>query len=170
VKLKKTYSSREVASLTGLTARQLQVWDSSGLLTPAIAPHKTAAGGYTERRYTPIDLFELLVLADLRRRGFTVHQLHQIQRSLKDQFGTRLFDATGGGGSVQLLTDDTDVYARTASGGFYNLLKTPTQPLLVVGDEGLLKELSTSLRPKRRKGKARSEKLEGRKKVADILK
>src|SRR5919108_6580450 len=98
MRLKKTYSSREVAALTGLTARQLQVWDASGLLTPTVRPHKTEAGGYTERRYTPIELFELLVLADLRRRGFSVHQLHRILRILKEQFGQRLFDATGGGG------------------------------------------------------------------------
>ena len=156
MKLKKTYSSREVAALTGLTARQLQVWDTSGLISSAIPSHKTAAGGYTERRYTPIDLFELLVLADLRRRGFTVHQLHLILQILKDQFATRLFDATGGGGPVQLLTDGTEVYARTAGGDFYNLLKTPTQPLLVLGNEGLLKELSASLRPRRRKKKGRS--------------
>lgn len=156
MKLKKTYSSREVAALTGLTARQLQVWDTSGLISSAIPSHKTPAGGYTERRYTPIDLFELLVLADLRRRGFTVHQLHLILQILKDQFATRLFDATGGGGPVQLLTDGTEVYARTAGGDFYNLLKTPTQPLLVLGNEGLLKELSASLRPRRHKKKGRS--------------
>ena len=47
-----------------MTARQLQAWGSGGLLTPAIPSHRTAAGGYTERRYTPIDLFELLVLAE----------------------------------------------------------------------------------------------------------
>jgi hypothetical protein len=93
------------------------------------------------------------VLADLRRRGFSVHQLYSIVQVLEDQFATRLFDATGGGGPVQLLTDGTDVYARTASGDFYNLLKTPTQPLLVLGNEGLLKELSSSLRPRRRKQK-----------------
>src|SRR5438046_1573206 len=72
VRLKKTYSSREVAALTGLTARQLQLWDAGGLLSPAIPSRKTDAGGYTERRYTPIELFELIVLADLRRRGFTI--------------------------------------------------------------------------------------------------
>src|SRR5215467_4006613 len=121
MKLKRTYSSREVASLTGLTARQLQLWDQSGLVAAAVRPHKTAAGGYTERRYTPIELFELLVLADLRRRGFSVHQLHQIVRVLKEQFGQRLFDATGGGGSVQLLTDGRDIFARTSSGAFVNL-------------------------------------------------
>src|SRR5450759_5664302 len=111
MRLKATYSSREVAVLTGLTARQLQLWDAGALLSPAIPSHRTVAGGYTERRYTPVELFELLVLADLRRRGFSIHQLHAVVRALKDQFGTRLFDATGGGGHVQLLTDGRDVYA-----------------------------------------------------------
>jgi len=151
MRLKKTYGSREVAALTGLTARQLQLWDAGGLMTSTIPSHRTAAGGYTERRYTPIELFELLVLADLRRRGFSVHQLHQILRILREQFDQRLFDATGGGGSVQLLTDGRDIYARTANGAFFNLLKTPSQPLLVVGNEGLLKQLSGKVRRTKRK-------------------
>ena len=137
--------------MSGLTARQLQVWDASGLLPPSIRPHRTPAGGYTERRYTPIELFELLVLADLRRRGFSVHQLHAILRVLRDRFGERLFDATGGGGSVQLLTDGREIYARTAGGDFYNLLRTPAQRLLVVGNESGLKALSGKLRPRRKK-------------------
>src|ERR1044071_643189 len=119
MKLKRTYSSRELASLTGLTARQLQLWDQSGLMAAAIPTHKTDAGGYTERRYTPIELFELLVLADLRRRGFSVHQLHTILRILRDQFGVRLFEATGGGGSIELLTDGRGIYARTERGAVY---------------------------------------------------
>ena len=156
MRLKRTYSSREVASITGLTARQLQVWDASGLLPPSIRPHRTEAGGYTERRYTPIELFELLVLADLRRRGFSVHQLHLIVRVLKDQFGQTLFEATGGGGTVQLLTDGREIYARGGNGAFFNLLKTPNQPMLVVGDEGMLRELSGRLKVKSKKGKVKS--------------
>ena len=157
MRLKKTYSSREVASLTGLSARQLQLWDAGGLLSPTIPSHKTEAGGYTERRYTPIELFELLVLADLRRRGFTIHQLHKIQEILRDQFGERLFDATGGGGQVQLLTDGQEIYARSASGAFFNLLKNPSQPMLVIGNEGLLRTLSSSMRPKRKRQRKLSE-------------
>ena len=157
MRLKKTYSSREVASLTGLSARQLQLWDAGGLLSPTIPSHKTDAGGYTERRYTPIELFELLVLADLRRRGFTIHQLHKIQEILRDQFGERLFDATGGGGQVQLLTDGREIYARSASGAFFNLLKNPSQPMLVIGNEGLLRTLSSSMRPKRKRKRKLSE-------------
>jgi DNA-binding transcriptional MerR regulator len=151
MRLKRTYSSREVAALTGLSARQLQIWDDTGLLPAAVASHRTAAGGHTERRYTPIELFELLVLADLRRRGFSVPQLHAIVDTLKKTFASRLFDATGGGGPVQLLTDGREIYARAAGGAIYNLLKAPTQPLLVVGDEGLLRELRGKVRAKARK-------------------
>jgi DNA-binding transcriptional MerR regulator len=155
MRLKRTYSSREVAALTGLTARQLQIWDAGGLLTSAIPARRTLAGGYTERRYTPIDLFELLVLADLRRRGFSVHQLHLMLDALDTQFSTRLFEATGGGGPVQLLTDGREIYARTSSGEFFNLLKAPSQPLLVVGNEGLLKELSGKFRKSGRSSRGR---------------
>ncbi len=150
MRLKRTYSSREVAALTGLTARQLQLWDAGGLLSPTVPSHKTAAGGYTERRYTPIELFELLVLADLRRRGFTIQQLHQILHVLHEQFGERLFGATGGGGSVQLLTDGREIYARTAAGAFFNLLRAPSQALMVVGNEGLLKDLGGKVRTRTR--------------------
>jgi DNA-binding transcriptional MerR regulator len=150
MRLKKTYSSREVASLTGLTARQLQLWDAGGLLSPTVPSHRTVAGGYTERRYTPIELFELLVLADLRRRGFSIHQLHQLLRVLREQFGERLFDATGGGGAVQLLTDGRDIYARTSAGAFFNVLKSPKQPLLVVDGEGMLRQLTGRARSRAR--------------------
>ena len=151
MRLKKTYSSREVAALTGLTARQLQLWDAGGLLSPAIPSHRTEAGGYTERRYTPIDLFELLVLAELRGRGFSVHHLHAVVRTLKTQFGTRLFDATGGGGAIRLLTGGQEIYARTAAGDVFNLLKEPAQALLEIGDEGRLKELAGKVKRKTKK-------------------
>ena len=78
MKLKKLYSSREVAAITGLSARQLQWWDQRRIFTSSIPSHKTERGGYTERRYTPIDLLELMVLADLRRRGFTVPRLRRL--------------------------------------------------------------------------------------------
>ena len=150
MRLKKTYSSREVAGLTGLTARQLQALDSNGLIAPVIRPRRTAAGGYTERRYTAIELFELVVLADLRRRGFSAHQLSIVLKRLRDQFKARLFDATGGGEHVRLLTDGRSIYAKTEVGDFYNLLEAAKQPLLVLGAEALMKELKASLRPRRR--------------------
>jgi hypothetical protein len=155
VKLKQTYSSREVAALTGLSARQLQLWDAGGLLSPAIPPHKTAAGGYTERRYTPIELFELFVLADLRQRGFTVADLHAIVNALSGVFGVRLFEATGGGQAVRLLSDGRAIFARTLRGDVYNLLESPSQPLLAIGDDKLLRELKGAGRAGRAGGAGR---------------
>jgi len=151
--LKKNYSSREVAAITGLSARQLQWWDVRKLIKPSIAPHRTEAGGYTERRYSPVDLFELVVLADLRRSGLTVGKIRQLLDTLRRRFGIRLFDAVGGGGSITLLTDGKEIYARSETGQFFNLLRAPTQPLLVVGNEDTLRELKLRLRSKARKKK-----------------
>jgi len=150
MRLKKNYSSREVAALTGLTARQLQWWDEQRLVRSAIASRRTAAGGFTERRYSPIDLFELLVLADLRRRGFSVRKIRVLLDTLRNRFRVRLFDAIEGG-PLRLFTDGRDIYARTESGELYSLLKTPNQPLLMIGQEGELKELGARLRSRRRR-------------------
>jgi DNA-binding transcriptional MerR regulator len=156
VRLKKSYGSREVAALTGLSARQLQWWDARRLFTPAIASHPTPAGGFTERRYSPVDLLELLVLADMRRRGFSVHKIRRLLDTLRRRFGIRLFEAIGGGGPVKLLTDGREVYARTTTGEFFNLLREPDQPLLVIGEEGDLRELSSRVRSRSRKKRKKS--------------
>jgi DNA-binding transcriptional MerR regulator len=99
MKLKKLYSSREVAQLTGLSARQLQWWDKRKLFPPTVPSHKTEAGGFTERRYTPVELLELMVLADLRRKRFSVAQIRKLLNVLQTRFQTRLYDAIEGGGS-----------------------------------------------------------------------
>jgi len=162
MRLKTTYSSREVAALTGLSARQLKIWDSGGLVSPAIPTRRTSAGGFTERRYTPIELFELLVLADLRRRGFSVQQLHAIVDALQAEFGASLFEATGGGQRVRLLTDGERIYARTERGELFNLLESPGQPLLVLGDEGILKELKGKVRGRKKKATGSGKSSRGR--------
>ena len=151
--LKKNYSSREVAAITGLTARQLQWWDARKLIKPSVASHRTEAGGFTERRYSPVDLFELVVLADLRRSGLSVAKIRLLLDTLRRRFGIRLFDAIGGGGALTLLTDGKEFYVRTDSGQFFNLLRAPSQPLLVVGNEDSLKELKLRMRSKAKRKK-----------------
>ena len=163
MKLKQTYGAREVAALTGLTARQLQWWDASRLLSSTIASYRTEAGGFTERRYSPVDLLELLVLADLRRQGFTVRTLRLLLSSLRRYFDMRLFDAIGGGGSVTLLTDGREIYARTGKGEIFNLLRAPTQPMLVIGEESNLRELKGHARRRKpRKGRSGKQAVEPR--------
>ncbi len=151
--LKNTYTSREVAAMTGLTARQLQWWDDKRLFASHIAPKKTERGGYTERRYSPVDLLELLVLAELRRQGVSAAQLRRLLETLRDRFGIRLFETIGGGGPLTLLTDGRDVYGRTDNGELFNLLRDPLQPLLTLAEVDGLRELSARGAKKSRKKK-----------------
>jgi DNA-binding transcriptional MerR regulator len=148
MKLKKYYTSREVAVVTGLTARQLQWWDERRLFKPAVAPHRTAAGGFTERRYSPLDVLELQVLADLRRRGFSVPRLRRLLSTLRDMFGIRLVDATGDGGPMTLFIGGDQLYARMQDGRLFNM-DHPTQPLLMVGEELAIRPLTARARKRR---------------------
>lgn len=148
MRLKKFYTSREVATLTGLTARQLQWWDSRRLFSPAIAPQRTEAGGFTERRYTPMDVLELQVLADLRRRGFSIPRLRRLLVTLGEVFGVRLYEAIGDGGTLTLLIGGDQLYARTGEGRVFNL-DEPTQALLVVGDDLPMRPLAARERRRR---------------------
>jgi hypothetical protein len=157
VRLKKFYTSREVAALTGLTARQLQWWDARRLFAPAIAPQRTEAGGFTERRYTAIDVLELQVLADLRRRGFTVPRLRRLLTTLRDVFGVRLYEAIGDGGPMTLYISGDRLYARTVEGRMFNI-EEPTQPLLVVGEGLPMRALAARERRRRTPSSVRSHK------------
>ena len=156
MKLKKFYSSREVAVMTGLSARQLQWWDARRLFLPAIASHRTEAGGFTERRYTPLDVLELQVLADLRRRGYSVPRLRALLTALRDVFGMRLYEAIGEGGPMTLYIGDGELYARTTDGRLFNLDR-PTQALLMVGEDLTMRPLEARERRKRPTRRARRE-------------
>ena len=161
MQLKNTYSAREVAALTGLTARQLQWWDSRRVFAAAVGTQRTEAGGFTERRYTPIDVLELQVLADLRRRGFSIPRLRRLLTTLRDVFRIRLYEAIGDGGPMTIFLSGDQLYARTVDGRFFNM-DAPTQPLLVVGEELALRPLTARERKRRpaQRGKKTSSGLE----------
>ena len=151
MRLKTSYSSREVAALTGLSARQLQGWDSARIFQSAIASRRTVAGGFTERRYSPVDLIELVALADLRRQGFTPAALRQMMDTLRDYFRRRLSETLEDAGEMRLLTDGRGLFLRTRQGHIFDLLVDPTQPL-ITGDGLPLKPVTGRARTKR-KGK-----------------
>lgn len=150
MRLKTSYSAREVAALTGLSARQLQTWDSTGVFAPAIAPKRTTLGGFTERRYTPMDVLELVALAGLRRRGFTPAVLRVMMDTLRDCFRRRLSETLDDAGDLRLLTDGQGLFLRTQHGHIFDLLVDPMQPL-VTGDGLPLKAVSATGRTRGRR-------------------
>ena len=108
----------------------------------------TQAGGFTERRYTPLDVLELQVLADLRRRGFSVPRLRRLLSTLREVFGIRLVEAIGEGGPMTLFIAGDQLYARTQDGRLFNM-DHPTQPLLMVGEEPQIRPLTARERKRR---------------------
>lgn len=160
MRLKASYSSREVTALTGLTARQLQGWDSARVFPSAIPSRRTSAGGFTERRYSPVDVIELLALADLRRRGFTPADLRQMMDALRDYFRRRLSETLDDAGDMRLLTNGSALFLRTRQGHVFDLLVDPTQPL-VTGEGLALTPVTGRARPRRRAKRARPPKRNG---------
>lgn len=147
MQLKSSYSAREVAALTGLTGRQLQWWDEAEVFRPSIAPRKTSQGGFTERRYSPVDVLELLALSELRRRGFDNATLKQMMDVLKEYFRRRLSETLDDAGELRLLTDGRGLFLRTRQGHVFDLLVDPMQALL--GSEALkLKPVAAKARRK----------------------
>ena len=149
MQLKASYSAREVAAFTGLSARQLQWWDTHGVFPPAVSPKRTAAGGFTERRYSPLDVLDLLVLSELRRRKYSVDDIRRIIQVLRTRFGARPHETLEQAGRMALLTDGAEIFVRIGD-LYFNLLLDPEQPLLV-GEERLK---SVKVRRHARKKKA----------------
>ena len=149
MRLKKYYSSREVASLTGLTARQLQWWDARRLFLPAIAlaaaPRRAASPSAATRT---LDVLELQVLADLRRRGFSIPRLRRLLSTLRDVFSVRLYEAIGDGGPLTLFIGGDQLFARTTDGQLFNL-DQPEQALMMVGEELPMRPLAARERRRR---------------------
>ena len=136
--LKNTYSAREVAAMTGLTARQLQWWDTHRCSRRTWRRSRTERGGYTERRYTPVDLLELLVLAELRRQGLSVGQLRRLLDTLRD--AVRRAAVRDDRRRRPADADDRRprrLRPHVASGDLFNLLRNPQQPLLMLGQEAI---------------------------------
>jgi len=98
------YSAREVQEVAGLTARQLNDWDSRG----ALPLDRERDEGW--RRFTPREVFVLAVCAELRRQfGIPVERLKFVQDFMLQEGANhfeaaiRLIEVLGVG--VWLLTD-----------------------------------------------------------------
>jgi|SRR5271165_447803 len=115
------FTSNEVMSLTGITARQLQWWDERGIVTPEHDGHR--------RIYGWDELITIAVICQLRRRGFSLQRVRKVIRFLQQEFGTNLAATVAGGSEYHLLTDGTHLYLRTSAREVVDLLKNARQPM-----------------------------------------
>ena len=91
------YNSSDVARICGVSLRQLQWWDERNVVSPRQDGHK--------RIYMAEEVVEISVIAELRRKGFSLQKIRRVLRFLQKDMGKRLSEALAGSADVHLLTD-----------------------------------------------------------------
>jgi DNA-binding transcriptional MerR regulator len=118
------FTSRDVASLTGITARQLQWWDERGVVKPDRAGRR--------RLYSLDQLTEVGVICELRRKGFSLQSVRKVMRFLDREFGKGLAQIVDHASEYHLLTDGSRLYLETSAKQIVDILKNSRQPILGV--------------------------------------
>ena len=118
------YASSDVARISGVSLRQLQWWDEQHVVSPRHDGHK--------RVYLPNEVIEVTVIAELRRKGFSLQKIRRVLRYLQREMGKRLSDALGNAAEVHLLTDGKSIYLEESRDRIIDLLKNAKQPMFLV--------------------------------------
>jgi DNA-binding transcriptional MerR regulator len=123
-KTNETFSSEEVAELSGVTARQLQWWDEKGVVSPQHHGHR--------RRYRLEELLEVSVISELRLKGFSLQKIRKVLRFLQRELGRRLADLLRATSEYHLLTDGKNIFLEDNHKKIIDLLKNSRQPIISV--------------------------------------
>jgi DNA-binding transcriptional MerR regulator len=118
------YTSSEVARLSGVSLRQLQWWDECKVVSPLQEGHR--------RIYRQQEVVEVSVIAELRRKGFSLQKIRRVLRFLQKEMGKRLADAVSNKSDIHLITDGRNIYLEDQPGRVIDVLKNAKQPMFLV--------------------------------------
>jgi DNA-binding transcriptional MerR regulator len=119
-----TYSSSDVARIAQVSLRQLQWWDERKVVSPRHEGHK--------RVYSPEEVIEITVIAELRRKGFSLQKIRRVLRFLQREMGRRLSDVMENQANLHLVTDGKSIYLEDQSERIIDILKNARQPMFLV--------------------------------------
>jgi len=140
------YTSTDVARISGVSLRQLQWWDERNVVSPRQDGHR--------RVYLPQEVIEVSVIAELRRKGFSLQKIRRVLRFLQKDMGKRLSDALASESEVHLLTDGKSIYLEEAPDRIIDLLKSAKQPMFLVCVTDQVRRLSAAAQRKPAKSEA----------------
>src|SRR5450432_2800531 len=118
------YTSGDVARIAGVSLRQLQWWDERNVVSPRQEGHR--------RVYLQQEVVEVSVIAELRRKGFSLQKIRRVLRFLQKEMGKRLGDALSGANDIHLITDGKNIYLEDEPGRVIDVLKNAKQPMFLV--------------------------------------
>ena len=130
------YTSNEVARISGVSLRQLQWWDERKVVSPRQDGHK--------RVYMPEEVVEISVIAELRRKGFSLQKIRRVLKYLQKEMGKRLGDALASESEVHLLTDGRSIFLEESPDRIIDLLKNARQPMFLVCVTDQLRRFTTA--------------------------
>ena len=120
----RTYSSSEVAQVADVSLRQLQWWDERKVVSPRHEGHR--------RVYYPAEVIEITVIAELRRKGFSLQKIRRVLRFLQREMGKRLADVMGASSNLHLVTDGKSIYLEDQHDRIIDIIKNARQPMFLV--------------------------------------
>jgi DNA-binding transcriptional MerR regulator len=130
------YNSSEVARICGVSLRQLQWWDERNVVSPRQDGHR--------RIYMSPEVVEISVIAELRRKGFSLQKIRRVLRFLQKDMGKRLSEALSATSDVHLLTDGKSIYLEEAANRVIDVLKNARQPMFLVCVTDQVKRLTAA--------------------------
>lgn len=118
------YTSGDVARIAGVSLRQLQWWDERSVVSPRQEGHR--------RVYAQQEVVEVSVIAELRRKGFSLQKIRRVLKFLQREMGKRLAEALAEDSEIHLITDGKNIYLEDEPGRIIDVLKNAKQPMFLV--------------------------------------
>jgi hypothetical protein len=92
------------------------------------------------------DLAEVAVIAELRRKGFSLQRMRKIIRFLRQEIGKRLVETVGGNSDYHLLTDGRRIYLENSEKQIVDILKNARQPMFAICVSDAVRHVRAELR------------------------
>lgn len=141
------FTTLDVSRLSGVSLRQLQWWDEQGVISPNHSGHR--------RLYLPEEVVEVTVIAELRRKGFSLQKIRRVLRYLQKEMDKRLFETVKNGAEIHLLTDGRHIYLESNDRTIVNILKNARQPMIAVCVSDQVRRLTAAIAaPPKKVGRA----------------
>lgn len=134
----RTFTSSDVARIAGVSLRQLQWWDERKVVSPRHEGHR--------RLYAAEEVIEITVIAELRRKGFSLQKIRRVLRFLQREVGRRLSDVLEMESDLHLVTDGKSIYLEDQSDRIIDILKNARQPMFLVCVTDQVRRLSGTMK------------------------
>ena len=120
----KTYTSLECAQVARVSLRQLQWWDERKVVSPRHEGHR--------RVYSAEEVIEITVIAELRRKGFSLQKIRRVLRFLHREMGKKLAEVLDANSELHLVTDGKSIFLEDQHSRIIDLMKDARQPMFLV--------------------------------------